>query len=292
MDLGISLVILQWNIQGFLNNKFGLELLVTKHKPDIIMLQETHIIEKNKHLLHLPHYKVYHFNKTYSYSKAGIAILVKETLNTSNYKISNNNLLFQSITIHALKDLHITNIYREIDLYLTAQHLDDIHTYHNGYHLLGGDLNAHNALWGAKKTNQNGKLWEDFANDKQFVILNDGSPTLLNTRNTLTNVDVSMACGGIAPVLTWNCLPPSGSSNHFPILIFNNMLNINSRINPRFNTNKANWHLFTNKTNVYSQNFTTSVNINREAAQIKKVLRKAANESMPTTFSAPKHNSP
>lgn len=141
MDIGLKFSILQWNIQGFVNNKYALELLVTKHKPDIIMLQETHIVQKNLNLLHLPLYKTFHHNKAYQYAKSGVAFLIKNTLNVSNHIKSSNNLLHQSITVHGLTDLHLTNIYKETDTYLTTQMLDGIPKYSTGHHLVLGDLN-------------------------------------------------------------------------------------------------------------------------------------------------------
>lgn len=56
MNLGLNIRILQWNVQGFIAHKYALETLVAKHKPSIVALQETHIVDRNKHLLHLPGY--------------------------------------------------------------------------------------------------------------------------------------------------------------------------------------------------------------------------------------------
>ena len=54
MSFQQNITILQWNIEGLINNKHALELLITKHKPNIIPLQKTHFVQKNLHMLHLP----------------------------------------------------------------------------------------------------------------------------------------------------------------------------------------------------------------------------------------------
>lgn len=88
-----------------------------------------------------------------------------------------------------------------------------------------------------------------------FSILNDGSPTLLRTRSTLTAIDVTMCTSDFAPTLSWKTLALPEVGDHFPILITKLL---------RFNSD-----------------FTESTNINREASQIKRLLRKSANESIP-----------
>ena len=74
------------------------------------------------------------------------------------------------------------------------------------HYLIVGDLNSQNTLWGSRNTSHSGAIWEDFANELGLIILNDGSPTLFSTRNTLTSVDVSMASSDLAPSLFWATL--------------------------------------------------------------------------------------
>lgn len=64
MSLQQNSIILQRNIKGFINNKHDLELIITKHKPNIITLQEKHIVQKNLHMLHLPGFHIFHHNKS------------------------------------------------------------------------------------------------------------------------------------------------------------------------------------------------------------------------------------
>ncbi|XP_053968255.1 uncharacterized protein LOC128869678 isoform X1 [Anastrepha ludens] len=248
MDIGINLSILQWNIQGYSNNKFALEYLVHKRKPDVLLLQETLIVQKNLNFLNLPNYNAYHHNKTSPYAKSGIAILVKNTVNTSNHRTSTSNLLHQTITVHGVKDLHITNKYKETDVNLTTQLLDDIPEINTGHHLIGGDLNAQNTLWGSKYCSRSGALWEQFADRRNLTIMNGGSPTLLNTRNTLI-------------------------TNTGPKYL--------KKVEKRFQERKANWDLFKGKNDILHHQFEQTRNVNKEAAQIKKIIRKSSNESMP-----------
>lgn len=146
MDFGLNITLLQWNIQGFLCHKYALELIVTLHKPNIIVLQETHITEGTKHLLHLPGYKIFHHNKDYTYAKSGIAIFVRNNINITRHSVSNGSLLFQSLTINCGTPLTIVNIYKKCDLSLNIDMIRHINFSDTSHVLLLGDLNARNTL--------------------------------------------------------------------------------------------------------------------------------------------------
>ena len=90
------------------NNKFALELSAARQNPNILVLQETQIINKN-----FPGYPVFHHNDNYDYPKARLTILVKSNVNVTQHIKSTNNLLFQTIIINANAYLYITNICRE-----------------------------------------------------------------------------------------------------------------------------------------------------------------------------------
>lgn len=292
MDIGLNINILQWNIQGFFSHKFALEVIIARHKPNIIALQETHIVDKNRHLLHLPGFNIYHHNKNYQNAKSGVALLVSKTMNVIKHTKSSGSLLYQTITIKGAKNLNITNIYKECDVILTSSMVRSINTSIAGHHLVIGDLNSQNPLWGSNSLSPCGTIWEEFSDDRNLVILNDGSPTLLNTRNTLTMVDVSMASTDIAANLNWKTLALPEVGDHFPINIFNNINVIKKQFIPMFRDKHADWLKFKVKVTNTIDEFEESTNINKEAAQLKKIIRKSANESIPLSRKPSEKNSP
>lgn len=292
MNLGLNIRILQWNVQGFIAHKYALETLVAKHKPSIVALQETHIVDRNKHLLHLPGYNIYHHNKDYQYAKAGIMLLIRRNIQVDQHLVSCGDLLFQTVTINGNEKIHITNIYRECDVNPTSSMMSTIHSFDNGHHLVLGDLNSQNPIWGSHSLSASGTLWEEFADDKGLVILNNGSPTLLSTRGTLTSVDVTMASADLAPHLMWTTLDMPEVGDHYPILISDNNSEAKRHFRPRFLVEKANWQDFQDKVILILPGFEESSNINKEAAQIKRIIRKASNETIPQTSKPKDNNSP
>lgn len=170
--------------------------------------------------------------------------------------------------------------------------ISGINGFDNEHHLVLGDLNSQNPIWGSQSLSSTGALWEDFANNMDFVFLNDGSPTLLSTRGTLTSIDVSMASVDLAPFLTWKTLDMPEVGDHFPIVISDDASEGEKRFIPRFLVERANWQAFEGKVNCIMPEFKESTNINKEAAQIKRIIRKAANETIPQTTRPKNKNSP
>lgn len=288
----LDIRLLQWNIQGFLCHKYALEELVAKYKPNIIALQETHIIHRNIDFLHLPGYKTFHHNKNFNYAKSGIAILVSNNLNVTSFSVSNCELLFQSVTINYSQPITITNIYREQDITLEQNLINQIEFRNIGHHMIIGDFNSQNTVWGSSSNSRSGNLWVNFAEDRGLVVLNDGSPTLLSTRNTLTSIDVSMCNSDLAPQLSWYCLDTPPTGDHIPIFITSNFSTHNTKFTPKFILKKADWQLFHSKLSTFNDSFQETNNINKEAAQIGRLFRKAANESIPISRKPPEKRKP
>ena len=134
-----------------------------------------------------------------------------------------------------------------------------------------------------------GDHWENFADVSGPVILNDGSPTILNTRNTLTAIDVSMANSDFAPCLSWITLSTPETGDRFPIKITNNNQTYKKRFHSRF---LDDWSLFSMKVNSVIMEFPESPNVNKGAAQIKGIIRISTNETIPQSKISRSNNSP
>ena len=103
--------------------------------------------------------------------------MVKNNLNVIGHITSTTNLLFQIIVVHCVIRLHITNIYKEGDINISPSVIDNIPVSSNNHHIVVGDVNSHNI------GSTNRKILEDYVKEHGLVVLNDGSPTLLNTHN-------------------------------------------------------------------------------------------------------------
>ena len=105
-----------------------------------------------------------------------------------------------------------------------------------------------------------------------LIVLNDVSPTWLNTRNTLTSADVSKASADLASCLKWMILCSPETTNHFPVIINNGGAIYRKLFQPKFLENRANWSAFSTKISCFMEEFNQSDNINRESVQIKRII--------------------
>jgi len=142
--------------------------------------------------------------------------------------------------------------------------------------LILGDLKGWHPAWGSPKTYSRGKTIQQFIDNTQLILLNDKSPTHFSTHNTYTHIDLSLCSATLAPHAKWEILNDLHGSDHFPIvlkLIFKTI----------FILKKANWEQYESLTHKHKEIFPTSVNVNKEAAQINKIILHSANISIPQT---------
>ena len=71
---------------------------------------------------------------------------------------STTNLLFQTIVEQCEIKLHITNIYKEGDINISLSVIDNIPVSRNNTHIVVGDINSENILWGSTSNSTNSKI--------------------------------------------------------------------------------------------------------------------------------------
>ena len=87
-------------------------------------------------------------------------------------------------------------------------------------YIIVGDFNSHNTLWGSEKTDPNGKIIENFINEKNMVLLNDGSGTRMDPKNAKVSVlDLSITSPLLSGRCEWRALQNKFGSDHYPISI-------------------------------------------------------------------------
>ena len=112
-----------------------------------------------------------------------------------------------------------------------------------------GDFNSHHPLWGAQRSDSHGKAVFEWVEQKDLVLLNDGSPTRLGpARGIFTCLDLTFTSPKIANKAFWQVIDDNWNSDHFPILISILKTTLNSTENSNFEEKfiyeKADWELF------------------------------------------------
>ena len=147
--------IIQWNCRWIKANYEELLLLLNKYKPQVVYLQETFLKDKNQ--LNIKHFQSYnHLYKDGHRASAGVSILVRKdtpqqqiNINSDCCQININSDCCQNYTSQTSKYIPP---YDPINDKKMNKLIEEIPR----PHILLGDLNSHNTIWGCLKTNKKG----------------------------------------------------------------------------------------------------------------------------------------
>jgi len=103
---------------------------------------------------------------------------------------------------------------------LEVNKLEEIEGLDRNNVVMCGDFNAHNTLWGAEKTDNNGQVIEEVMNDRNLVCLNDGRRTRIDIRTGKESVlDLTILSSRMALKCKWEVHGESTiGSDHNPIM--------------------------------------------------------------------------
>ena len=281
----MNLNIIQWNLKGYYNNYQEIEMICKEFKPQIISLQETHI--KHDQTPQPPKQFVGYFHNfpQNTRAKQGCGLLIHKSI---PHKVLNiqSNISTVAIEINLVIKFIIFSIYIPPDQQIASNDLNNLINNINSPFILTGDFNAWSPLWGSLNTNLRGSIIEDFILTNNVCLLNDGSNTHFSTHNSFTAIDLSICSPNLFPTTEWRVINDLHNSDHFPILISIKSNNSQNKIPPkpsRFNCKLANWNVYQNHILNDTDKIAPSSNINKETANITKIIRSSANRSIPVT---------
>lgn len=281
--------ILQWNLKGYWNNYQELQILLKELNPAIVSLQETHLPYTISPTPPKAYVGYFHNLSSNTSGKQGICVLIKKEIpHTKLNVISNISTIALEINIGF--KVTMVSMYIPPDQTFSANEILSILNTISTPIILLGDLNSWSSLWGSPSDNQRGKVVEDVLFVSNLIVLNDGSPTHFSTHKTFTNIDITLCSAILAPKCSWRVLNNLHGSDHFPVItsIKSNFNKEPFKTRPRFITEKADWKKFQDCCLDLSFKYPISVNINKEAANIRKILRESSHLSIPQSKNCPR----
>ena len=213
--------------------------------PDIIVLQETHLVEK--YCPKLVSYTMFRADRTIR--SGGLAIFVKENLSTSKICTAPSNSGIEFLTVR-VNSISICNVYMHPDHQMRGSDLaffDQL----SARTIVVGDFNAHHWSW-SHTTDSRGRGVFDAINRNNFVLLNDSTPTRLNLSLNAVNrgaiLDLSIASDDIA----WKCKTTVsdqliGSDHYVVFTTLNERFVHTNRKPPKWSLKKADWPGYSNR---------------------------------------------
>ena len=106
------------------------------------------------------------------------------------------------------------------NFHLETEHLDTLLKQLPSPHILGGDFNGHNILWGFKDNNPKGNIIEDFITKNDLCLMNDKSHTYLHpATGKFSSLDLSMCHPSLLLDFDWTVSEDQHGSDDFPVII-------------------------------------------------------------------------
>lgn len=184
--------ILQWNCQSLRKKRPELEMRSKDY--DLILLSETWLNPEDRWLLR--NFDVIRSDRD-ARRGGGVAIMIRNGIKYQIiYNLYNANKKLEICGIKTVlnsKNIAIVSVYRPPQVSLSSQKWRLFLSQFQYDFLLGGDLNAHNIVWGSSYSCPEGKKILDLCMDLNFTILNDGSVTRFATTHSQgSSIDLSI----------------------------------------------------------------------------------------------------
>ena len=235
------LTILQWKCRGIYRKlpEFKHYLYALQPLPDVLVLQETHLIPK--YTPKLPGYQLFRKDRT-QYS-GGVACFVRDSLHRYAHNVEcPPEFDILCITVSGLK---VCNVYippssQARDLTF----LDDL----TSRSLIFGDFNAHHISW-SRENNTRGICLSEAIDKNNLIILNSSVPTRINIASNAvfrsSLLDLTLASSDIATKCQTVVTDELIGSDHYILFTNADQKILKSHLMPRtWSLNKANWAEF------------------------------------------------
>lgn len=213
-----SLKIVHWNANGITKRINELGAFIFSNKPDIILLNETHL--KSNLSLKIPNYITYRNDLPQirgSPAHGGTAILVHRKIVhqqiDTNTKLQSTSILIKISN----KTTLISSVYKPPSSPLLTSDLDLLINSADNF-IIAGDLNSKHPLWNSRKTNAAGSILYSHLLQNDYAIFAPDTPTHFPSSNKCRPdvLDIALIrTQFLVHVTTLNEL----SSDHNPILL-------------------------------------------------------------------------
>ena len=198
--------VIQWNCSGLRPIFDELSILIVKHNPLAVCLQETFL--KDTDNITVRGFNLYHkCQETENRASGGVSILVNENVPQSIVTL-NTNLQAVAVKVTAHKTITLCSVYLppRNHFNFNPKDLQSVIDQLPSPFILMGDFNGHHTLWGCGDVNNRGQQLEDLILKNYLILLNDKSHTYFHSASgTFTSFAVhlffSTSPGKLVPTL-------------------------------------------------------------------------------------------
>ena len=263
-----ELKIMHWNCFALtVTRNFELKHFLKRNKPDIFLIQELKLNNEQANLrLRYEGYSTYHkIRNTNPQYGGGVAILINEKI--SHTQILNLDFSLELIGLR----LEINNLILDVFSYynrpgdIISKTFFESNLINGNYFIILGDLNSKCEAVGCKKIDNSGKVLEEILENPEISLFNDDTPTYnsFSDHTYWEILDLVIGSSSLTGLISsFEVLEESITSDHnvisLKLTINGSKPKVDSNVIQRFNFAKADWSLFYN----LLQDFSNSLDVN------------------------------
>ena len=238
---GDPFTILQFNAHGIGNKQVELGDFLERHKVNVAVIQESKLT-LNSQTPNIQNFTTIRKDRDQGQG-GGSLTLIHKSIHFSRRPDSPDTHL-EELTITAKignTDFIITNIYIPPASSCTGGYNPSLdHLMMTTDTLILGEFNAHHSSWYSSSTDTRGTMLDCIVSCSNFGILNWDSPRRLPGNANPSSPDVSLASASLITSTNWQTKTNLGS-DHLPILISLQMMDVTITHRTSINLKKANW---------------------------------------------------
>ncbi len=278
--------IIHWNCRGLKANRPQIDLLLARHGPKILCLQETLLSDASTFKDH----QFYHTCGTIDREgrpHGGVAILVNNSVPQSEIHLK-TNLQATAVRVTLHKVISVCSIYLPPSKSIDQTDLNSLFAQIPPPCILVGDFNAHNTLWGGGRIDCRGKMVEAFLNHNNLSLWNSGEHTYMHPgTGSFTAIDISICHPSLLLDYAWEVEEDLCGSDHYPVILKKDVPP--ERLFPKWKLHKADWHRFQELCEERLNR--TILDEDDPLGHFTNVLYEISTETIPTSTTVPKHRS-
>ncbi|XP_058837029.1 uncharacterized protein LOC131693322 [Topomyia yanbarensis] len=273
-----STLALQWNANGLRQNLGDLQVIIARHNPIVLAIQETHIPVGTDPTRWLGGHYTWEL-RTGGNIFQTVGLATRSDIPGDEIRLD-TQLLAIARRILVPTPCTVATVYIPQEVQDVGKKLDHLIRQLPTPFLIMGDFNAHHLQ--SRRPNRRGNEILKTVENNGAIILNDGNPTFARGP-ALTHIDISICSSPLAPDCLWSVLPDSCSSDHHPILITH-------RATPPTTTRRRRWLYKEADWANFQETFTDQLDPLRSytADELTDIIHFAAESSIPRTSGTPR----
>lgn len=207
--------ILQWNARGLRSKLSDFRQLVRAYQIPFIVISESRVG---------PHFRMNGYYFHHSKRPDNISRLLigfRRDIPASEIDIPphSDNEYVCAITLIGKQEYTLIGVYLEPGRPFDASRLENLISRTPSPHIICGDFNAHNEIWGSSHTCARGAKLAELLSKHSIEPLNDGSITYLRGTTSTSSIDVTFVTSSVARNFHWCTDLETRGSDHYPIMI-------------------------------------------------------------------------